>query len=506
MATATDPLAKYKQVMGNTRLAAGSNPLVSNTVLQAGQTPQIQKTATQSSNPASQQPATTTTPISRTDQTLGSMQDYINQGYAFSGPQAFKYDRDNDPAYQAAIESAQQNITQNRADTNAHLRAGGQGKSSYSEGVANQIGAKEMARVSTDVLPALISQAYQQYADAANRDFAVQQANYGVSQDRIGNMGNLYGLQYQQDVTRPMQEAQLTGSYLSGEARQYIDAINGLKAQAEAPGITAAARSQLSTQADQYRQALQGLGVDSNLFGANVNQATSMANANRAGVQTLDAQQIQYAQSADQRDFDAQQERYAVADQQWQQNYGVTLAQITGYMPDGTPTSDQQQRELANLWTVADQTGTIPPQLASIYGLQAGMPTQAAKQFASQLAIQQQNANTSAYSAAQSAKNAAANTALNRERFAYDQQQDALRASSQSANYSYKTDPSFALAIQRINTNPADALPELQEKAEVIIGAFGYDGYSELLRQAEAKTKNTTNSPYGALLPNYMQR
>src|SRR5690606_20903124 len=146
---------------------------------------------------------------------------------------------------------------------------------------------------------------------------------------------------------------------------------------------------------------------------------TSLANA-RVGQRTLAGQQLDYAQQSDLRDFNesvrqydqnfaSQQERYAVQDQQWQQQFGVTLAQITGYMPDGTPTSDQQQRDLANLWTVADQTGAIPPQLASIYGLQPNTPTRAAKQFAAPLAIQQQNANSSSLSAQASMMNAQTN-------------------------------------------------------------------------------------------------
>lgn len=334
----------------------------------------------------------------RTNQTLNTMNNLSNQSYTFTKPKEFTYDQNSDPAYQAALASARQNITQQQADTNAQLRAGGQGKSSWSDSVANQIGAKEMAKVSTDVLPQLISQAYQRYVDDANRDLSIQQANYGVTQDRISNLSTLYGLQNNEDFTNPMAEAQLTGQYLSGEARQYINAINNLKAQAETKGVTAAARSELSSQADQYRQALQGLGIDSSLFGANVNRANSVANTGKAGVQTLDAQQLSY-----------QKERDAVADQQWQQNFGVTLAQVTGYMPDGTPTSNQQQLELSNLWTVADQTGTIPDSLATMYGLPKGTQTRSAKEFAAQLAIQQQNANSSSTSAAASYMNAMTN-------------------------------------------------------------------------------------------------
>lgn len=348
----------------------------------------VQKSVSQPASAPSAPAASTTTPVttptSRTNQTLNSINDLSNQGFQFTKPDEFKYDQNTDPAYQAAIASAQQNITQNRADTNAALRAGGQGKSSFSEGVANQIGAKEMARVSTDVLPALISQAYQRYADDANRSLAIQQANYGVTQDRIANLANLYGMQNNEDFTNPMTEAQLTGQYLSGEARQYINAINNLKAQAETPGITADQRTELSSQADAYRAALQGLGIDSTLFGANVNQATSQGNMNRAGITTLDAQQQQYAQSADQRNFDEgvrqydqnfgyQQERDTVADNQWLQQFNEHVRQ---------------------------------------FGLNNALD------WAAQ-SVSQQNANTNS-----------GQLALSRDRFNYDKTQDTVRASS----------------------------------------------------------------------------
>lgn len=249
-----------------------------------------------SSVKASVSPASSVTtpivqPTSRTNQTLNSIAGLNSSPqFEFKGPEEFKYDYNTDPAYQSALASARSNITQSQADTGAALRARGQGKSSYSESVANQISAKEMGRVSTEVLPQLISQAYERYADQSNRDMQVQSANYGVGQDRLSNLANQYGLQNQQDFQNPLAESQITGQYLSGEARQYMDAIIGLKQQAEASGITAAARSGLSKQADAYRAALRGLGVDPTLFGANVNANSAMGNYGSAGTRTLAAQ------------------------------------------------------------------------------------------------------------------------------------------------------------------------------------------------------------------------
>jgi len=75
------------------------------------------------------------------------------------------------------------------------------------------------------------------------------------------------------------------------------------------------------------------------------------------------------------------------------------MAVLTGKMPDGTPTNAAQQEQLKNLWTVADQTGTIPNSLADFYGLPHGMQTQAAKTQAIQNGISQQGATTSAKNA-----------------------------------------------------------------------------------------------------------
>lgn len=314
-----------------------------------------------------------TQPVSRTNQTIDRIGQLANANpFQYKAPEAFKYDQNSDPAYQAALASARANISQQQGDTNARLRAGGQGKSSYSESVANQIGAKEMGRVSTDVLPQLISQAYQRYSDQASRDLQVQQANYGAQQDQISNLGNLYGLQNQQDFQNPMAEAQLTGNYLSGEARQYIEAINSLKAKAETAGITREARAGLSQQADAYRAALQGLGVDPKLFGANVNATTASGNLNQAGVRTLAGHSQDYMQTADQRDFN---EGVRQADRAYEYTAGRDKVQDAQWMKQFDEQVKQNGIGNALAWA--------------------------------QNAISKQNANTSAASAANSRNNAA---------------------------------------------------------------------------------------------------
>ena len=84
-----------------------------------------------------------------------------------------------------------------------------------------------------------------------------------------------------------------------------------------------------------------------------------------------------------------------LAQQQFDFNRAVTLAQLTGFLPDGTPTNAYQQQVLENEWRVAENTGRITPYLARLYGIPEGTPTLQAKQ----LAIQQQQANTAWYNA-----------------------------------------------------------------------------------------------------------
>lgn len=229
-------------------------------------------------------------PGSRTEATLGRIDDFINKqsGFQFTKPDAFVYDQNTDPAYQAQLAEAKRNVATQQADTNAGLRATGQGKSSWSETVANQIGTGAMESIANNLVPALMQQAYQRYSDDANRDLQVQQMNYGVGQDAIGNLGNLYGLQNQEYFQNPLQQAQITGTFLPTEARDAINKIDSLKQQAEAKGITAEERSALSKQADFIRNQLTGMGIDASQYGANVSRADAAKVT--PGIRTLQGQ------------------------------------------------------------------------------------------------------------------------------------------------------------------------------------------------------------------------
>ncbi|OMC79607.1 hypothetical protein BK125_04825 [Paenibacillus odorifer] len=345
-------------------------------------------TPTTAASAAQKMVAATTTP-SRTEQTLGNISSAVNT--------PFTYDAESDPAYQAAVKAAQQNLAVNQKNTNAQLRATGQGKSSYSETVANQLANQTTENIANNILP--------QYAQQA----------YGRYQDNIANQGNLYGLQYQQDVTTPQNEAQLTGNYLPPEAKTAINNLLGLKTQAETKGITAGERSVLSTEADKLRSQLKSLGIDPSFYGAD--KTAAQASSNNPGIRTLAGQS---------QDLSAQAQ--ALAKQEQEYNQGITNAQLTGVMPDGSKTTAEQQRQLTNLWTVAEQTGSIPDGLATMYGLPKGTETLAAKQFAQQLAISQQNADTSSGS-----------LELSRDNAAWDQQTSIIDAEAKAQQAAAKT-------------------------------------------------------------------
>jgi len=317
----------------------------------------------------------------------------------FTDYKPFEYTAANiesDPTYQAALATARQNIQTGQNNTLANLVANGQGHSSYADTVTQQIANKEMGNVSNNILPQLIQQAYQRHNDEFNNHNLVQTQNYGVTQDAFNN-----------GIT----EGQLTGNYQSPEQKSVISQILSLKQQAETPGISAQQREGLSAQADGLRSRLTALGGNAEAFGANVSMANTNPNAGQrtlAGIlsdqgvknDNLNAAQIVEQQTGrlvtPQSDWSGLYRQAANPNtplSQSGQNNELgktqTMAALTGQLPDGTPTTAEQQRQLGNLWAVADATGTIPDELASLYGIPKGTQTQSAYQFAKNLGLQQ---------------------------------------------------------------------------------------------------------------------
>lgn len=342
--------------------------------------------------------STYTPPTNPTADTLGRINNFINKqaSFQYSAPTPFTYDQNSDPAYQAQLAEAKTNIANQQIDTNAMLRASGQGQSSWSETVANQIGTNAMKSIANDLVPALMQQAYQRYNDDANRNLQVQQLNYGVGQDAIGNLSNLYGLQDNEYFQKPIAEAQLTGNYLPTEARQVISQILGLKQQAEAEGVTAQERAGLSQQADQLRNKLQALGIDPSLYGASTSY--SSASKTNAGIRTLAGQQLD--QSNEQ--FAYQKARDAIADKQWQAqfdesvrqyglNYGLQMLSENNQQAYRQASLALSQDDNARAWAQMDWEMANPSSSGSSGGLTANQVLQSMQSLYTEPVFQTQD-------------------------------------------------------------------------------------------------------------------
>lgn len=262
-------------------------------------------------------PATTTmpaAPAAATPKTSAGQSELMDLMKAYATKQAtpFSYDANSDPAYQAALQRARANINEGNSQVQAETNRRGVLNSTITTDRGSEIAAKEMGNVETTVLPQLMQQAYQRYAD--------QQA---MEQQQFANQGNLSQMYINEDqrgIDNTNTRAGLTGN-LPGDAQaqQLYSQLLTLKQQAEAPGITAAERSKLSNQANGIRAALSGMGVDIARLGADTSYST--ASQVTPTVRTLQGQQL---------DAQRQAQQQALEQQQWENrfNYGQAIGQF----------------------------------------------------------------------------------------------------------------------------------------------------------------------------------
>lgn len=282
------------------------------------------------------------------------------------------------PQYAAYQAQAQRGAQQGIRAAQESMGASGFGRSTALAERAQGIQNKATEYLDTQILPQLMAQAQAEKQQQLQNLISVLNPlmqQQGVYDDRF-NQNRQFGLQ----------EGQLTGQYLSDRDRQAMPLLEQLIAYGNEFGSADQQRqAELRAMADANRAALGNMGIDPSLYDPNLSTEQRIAALSRLGTPTM-----------------------AMQNQQFNQNMAQTelMAALTGRMPDGTPTTAEQQRQLTNLWQVADQTGRIPDALSDLYGIPKGTPTQAAKQFAQQLAISQQNANTSRFSAETSRMNA----------------------------------------------------------------------------------------------------
>lgn len=193
----------------------------------------------------------------------------------------FQYNPESDSAYQAAATAARSGVGTAQANTNARLRATGQGKSSYSETVANQIAQQAEANIANNIRP--------QYEQQAYGRFQNEQANDQQNLQNMLTVGQGYNNIDQQKFNNAITEAGVTGRYYPPAVQERINQVLALKQQAERPGVTSDQMGQFKSQADAIRGQLAQLGVDPSIVGYenDYNQAAQNVAANYKGTPTM---------------------------------------------------------------------------------------------------------------------------------------------------------------------------------------------------------------------------
>ncbi|MBX6361891.1 MAG: hypothetical protein IRZ03_17670 [Acidobacterium ailaaui] len=271
----------------------------------------------------------------------------VNVNDIYNSPQYAAYQAQAQKQAQAATRAAQE-----------AFGASGFGRSSDLANTVQDYQNQANEYLSTQVLPQLIAQAENERQQQLQNQISLL--------NELQQAQSVYDTRYNNAQDLAIRQGELTGNYVNPAAYSLINQILQEK-QNYAAATTPEARQQANANANALRSQLAALGVDPSLFGANQTLAQAQANISRAGTPTLAAQNQQFNQN--------------LATRQQDLNEMQVMAELTGMMPDGTPTNAYQQQQLANLWKVADETGVIPDQLADMYGLQHGTQTQAAKQF-----------------------------------------------------------------------------------------------------------------------------
>lgn len=114
-------------------------------------------------------------------------------------PQPYQFDASklySNPGYQTGLQATQQAAATQQGNTLARLRAMGQGKSSYSEGVANQIGQQAVTDFNAKFIPQVMADDYQKYLDNIDISMKVDDANYKREGDYANALKGVAGDYY----------------------------------------------------------------------------------------------------------------------------------------------------------------------------------------------------------------------------------------------------------------------------------------------------------------------
>ncbi len=210
------------------------------------------------------------------------------------------------------------------------LGSAGFGRSTALGERAQSIQNEQEEYLETQVIPTLLAaereRQQQQYNNVINLlSPLMSQQSYADNraQTELGNLYNALGAittEQQRGYDNARADAALTGNYISPEAQQAINTLLNLKQRAEAPGITAAERTELSKQADSIRAILPQYGINPSQFAATVNYN----DASKVSVgRTLQGQELDMGKEQ----FAYQKVRDAISDKRWQMEFDEAVRQ-----------------------------------------------------------------------------------------------------------------------------------------------------------------------------------
>ena len=171
--------------------------------------------------------------------------------------------------------------------------------------------------------------------------------------------------------------------------------------------------------------------------------------------------------------------RDSVADQQYQQNYDRGVLES-----DRNYDAQQAQQEWDNMFSQAQFNEQKAAQLWD-QAFQEKNFDQQVKEAAASRGLDWASLD-------QRKKEQVADEAFRQKQLDLQQAQFDAEQSA-PADYDYKTDPSFSEDISWINGNPGQAVTEIRSNAQDLIAQYGYSGYQELLKAAEAAQPDDQN-------------
>lgn len=266
------------------------------------------------------------------------------QPFQYKVPTPFTFDPSTNLQYQQALKATEGGIQTAQNNTLAKLRATGQGKSSYSETLANQIAQNAYGKLNTELLPQMYREAYQQWADQAGRDYQAQRDQYAAGQDQFGNLSALAGMLAdlgQRDADNRQRE--LDNQFRTDQA------------------------------AEQRRRGNIADALDlTNIFGVPVMPKDSgqVLFDQVAGLSPLNTQQFQYGK---------EQDAINNALKQQMQNAQIGNMAADNARQNRSLSNSEENTRVSRLVSIWEQTGAAPAGL-EMYGVRKGAPLGSSKQ------------------------------------------------------------------------------------------------------------------------------